>query len=113
MNFQDYNAVMRPKVDGIWNLHYRLSKVDIDFFIMLSALAGLTGDTSQAAYVSASVFQDSFADFRNRQGLPAITLDRGKVVDIGIVGENVAAQRATREFWSRDLYEEEIMSMIK
>ena len=113
MNLQDYNAVMRPKVDGIWNLHHRLSKVDIDFFIMLSSLVGLTGDTSQAAYVSASVFQDSFAEFRNRQGLPAITLDLGKVVDIGIVAENFAARRAARDFWSRDLYEEEIMSVIK
>ena len=113
MNLEDYNAVMRPKVDGIWNLHHRLSKVDIDFFIMLSSLVGLTGDPSQAAYVSASVFQDAFAEFRNRQGLPAVTLDLGKVIDIGIVAESSAARRAVKDFWSRDLYEEEVMSVIK
>ena len=113
MNLQDYNDVMRPKVDGIWNLHNRLSKVDIDFFIMLSSMVGLVGDPSQAAYVSASVFQDAFADFRNRQGLPAVTLDLGKVVDIGIVAERYAARRGVRALWSRDLYEEEVMAMIK
>ena len=113
MTLQDYNTVMRPKVDGIWNLHHRLSKVDIDFFIMLSSLVGLAGDPSQAAYVAASVFQDAFADFRNRQGLPAVTLDLGKVVDIGIVAERFAARRAIRGLWSRDLYEEEVMAMIK
>lgn len=113
MNLQDYNAVMSPKVDGTGNLHHRLSKVDIDFFIMLSSLLGLTGDPSQAAYVSASVFQDSFAEFRNHEGLPAVTLDLGKVVDIGIVAESSAARRAVKDLWSRDLYEEEVMSVIK
>ena len=78
MSLQDYNDVMRPKVDGIWNLHNRLSKVDLDFFIMLSSVIGLAGDASQAAYSSASVFQDAFADFRNTQGLPAVTLDLGE-----------------------------------
>ena len=113
MNLEDYNAVMRPKVDGVWNLHHSLSKVNLDFFIMLSSLVGLVGDPSQAAYVSASVFQDAFAEFRNRQGLPAVTLDVGKVVDIGIVAECSAVRRAVRGVWSRDIYEEEVMSVIK
>lgn len=113
MKLQDYNDVMRPKVDGIWNLHNGLSKVDLDFFIMLSSVVGIAGDPSQAAYVSASVFQDAFADFRNRQGLPAVTLDLGKVVDIGIVAEKFLARRGVRGLWSRDLREEEVMAMIK
>ena len=67
MKLQDYNDVMKPKVDDIWNLHNALSMVDLDFFIMLSLVVGLAEDPSQAAYVSASVFQDAFADFRIRQ----------------------------------------------
>jgi len=113
MKLQDYNDVMRPKVDGIWNLHNRLSKVDLDFFIMLSSVVGIAGDPSQAAYVSASVFQDAFADFRNRQGLPAVTLDLGVVVDIGIIAEKFLARRGVRGLWSRDLREEEVMATIK
>lgn len=113
MKLEDYNDVMRPKVDGIWNLHNQLSKVDLDFFIMLSSVVGIAGDPSQAAYVSASVFQDAFADFRNRQGLPAVTLDLGKVVDIGIIAEKYLARRGVRGLWSRDLEEEEVMAMIK
>ena len=67
MKLQDYNDVMKPKVDDIWNLHNALSMADLDFFIMLSLVVGLAEDPSQAAYVPASVFQDAFADFRNRQ----------------------------------------------
>lgn len=113
MSLQDYNDVMRPKVDGIWNLHNRLSKRDLDFFIMLSSVAGVAGDPSQAAYVSASLFQDAFADFRNRQGLPAVTFDLGRVIDIGILAENMSASRGAAGLWSRDLREDEVMAMMK
>ncbi|KAI4164048.1 MAG: hypothetical protein LQ342_002283, partial [Letrouitia transgressa] len=113
MSLQDYNDVMRPKVDGIWHLHNQLSKVDLDFFIMLSSSVGLIGDPSQAAYVSASVFQDAFADFRRNLGLPAVTLDLGKVANIGILAEEPAARRGARALWGRDLQEDEVMAMIK
>lgn len=113
MSLQDYIDVTRPKIDGTWNLHNRLPKSDLDFFIMLSSLVGSIGDPSQAAYAAASGFQDAFADYRNRQGLPAVSLDLGKVVDIGIVAERYAARRALMGAWSRDLRQDEVMDMIK
>lgn len=113
MSLQDYNDVMRPKVDGIWNLHNGLSNAPVDFFIMLSSMVGTVGDPSQAAYVAASVFQDTFANYRNRKGLPAVTLDLGKVVDIGIVAEKLAARKGVRGLWSRDMLEDEVMALIK
>lgn len=113
MSLQDYNDVMRPKVDGIWVLHNKLFKVDLDFFIILSSIVGVVGDLSQAAYVAASVFQDAFADYRNRQGLPAVTLDLRKVVDIGIAAEQLSSRRGVQGLWSRDLLGDKIMAMIK
>ena len=104
---------MRPKVDGVWNLHNRLSKTDLDFFIMLSSLVGLSGNPSQAAYNAANVFLDAFADYRNRQGLPAVTLDLGRIIEIGFVAENEAAMRGLRDLWSRSIGREEVMAMIK
>ena len=104
---------MKPKVDGVWNLHDRLSKTDLDFFIILSSVVGMVGDPSQAAYVAATVFQETFADYRNRQGLPAVTLALGKIVDIGIVAEKLSARRGVQGLWSRDVREEEVMAMIE
>lgn len=46
IKLQNYNDVMKPKVDDIWNLHNALSKVDLDFFIMLSLVVGLAEDSS-------------------------------------------------------------------
>ncbi|KAK9238572.1 hypothetical protein V1525DRAFT_387470 [Lipomyces kononenkoae] len=112
MTLEDYNVAMRPKVDGIWNLHNRLSRTDVDFFIMLSSVVGLVGNPSQAAYVAASLFLDAFADFRNKLGLPAVSLDLGRVVGVGFVAENEAASRGVSKLWSRDIDEAELMALI-
>ena len=113
MSVEDYNEIMRPKTDGTWNLHNRLSKTELDFFILLSSQVGAVGNPSQAPYVAASVFLDAFSDFRNKHGLPAVTLDLGRVAGIGFVAENAAAQRGTKDLWSRDIEPDEIMAMIK
>lgn len=86
---------MKPKVDDIWNLHARLSKVDLEFFVTLSSMVGVAGDPSQAAYVAASIFQDAIIDYRNYHGLPAFTLDLGKVVD-RVAHESVTRKAAQR-----------------
>lgn len=80
---------------------------------MLSSLVGLSGNPSQAAYNAANLFLDAFADYRNGQGLPAVTLDLGRIIEIGFVAENEAAMRGTRDLWSRSIGREEVMSMIK
>jgi hypothetical protein len=113
MRLEDYNDIMRPKVDGVWHLHNRLSKTEIDFFILLSSQVGAIGNPSQAPYAAASVFLDSFADFRNNQGLPAVSLALGRVVGIGYVAENESAQRGLNKLWSRDIDPHEVMAMIE
>jgi hypothetical protein len=112
MTLEDYNAAMRPKVDGIWNLHNRLPRTGVDFFIMLSSVVGLVGNASQAAYVAASLFLDAFASFRNQMGLPAVSLDLGRVVGVGFVAENEEAQRGVSKLWSRDIDEAELMALM-
>lgn len=47
------------------------------------------------------------------KGLPAVTLDLGKVVDIGIVAEKSLARRGVRGLWSRDLNEVEVMAIVQ
>lgn len=47
------------------------------------------------------------------KGLSAVTLDLGKVVDIGIVAEKSLARRRVRGLWSRDLNEGEVMAIIQ
>lgn len=54
MTFEQFMGTVRPKVQGSWNLHNYLPK-DMDFFVLLSSSAGITGSRGQGNY-SAGLF---------------------------------------------------------
>lgn len=86
MTFDQWQAAFNPKHAATWNLHNQLPK--LDFFIMLSSLTGVAGNTGLANYSAACAFQDAFARWRTSHGLPAVSIDLGPVRDIGYVAEN-------------------------
>lgn len=91
------------KVHGTWNLHELLPK-DLDFFVMLSSLAGVMGNESssphaitshkdaghrgQGNYGAGNIFQDYFASYRRSQGLNAMTIDISYLLSVGFVAVN-------------------------
>ncbi|OJJ48577.1 hypothetical protein ASPZODRAFT_130649, partial [Penicilliopsis zonata CBS 506.65] len=93
LGLDDYNAVIRPKVQGTWNLHNLLPR-DLDFFLMLSSTCGIVGNASQAPYAASSTFLDAFAQYRRRLGLQATTIDLGVILEVGYVSENQELTRA-------------------
>lgn len=87
MTHSQWSTTIRSKVDTSWNLHLLLP--NLDFFIMLSSLAGIYGPISQCNYVAGCAFQDALARYRNVSGLTAsVALDLGWMRTIGIVAEN-------------------------
>lgn len=82
LSVDDYNMVIRPKLQGTWNLHKYLPR-NMDFFIMLSSISGIIGNISQSSYAAGNTFMDSFSAFRNLQNLPATTLDLGVITEVG------------------------------
>ena len=79
--------VVRPKVDGAWNLHKSLLHCKLDFFIMLSSTSSVIGNRGQAAYAAANSFLDAFSHYRASQGLPGTAINLGPVEGIGFVAE--------------------------
>ena len=61
---------------------------DLDFFIMLSSMAGIIGNPGQANYSAAGTYQDALSLHRRSKGLPSITIDLGIVSDVGYIAEN-------------------------
>ena len=90
MTYSGWQSEVSPKVAGAWNFHnaFLSAEITVDFFIMLSSVAGVLGNRGQAAYAAANTFLDSFASFRQAQGLPAISLDLTAVSDIGVLANN-------------------------
>lgn len=113
MSLQDYNVAIRPKVQGSWNLHSSLSGCDLDFFIMLSSLAGVSGSASQANYTAGGAFQDALAKHRRARGLPAVSIDLGMVKSVGYVAETRGVAERLVRMGYRPISEAEVLKIVE
>lgn len=71
------NDVLKPKIDGCVNLHRLTQNMDLDFFILYSSISSVVGNLGQGNYAAANAFLDTFCTYRNRLGLPALTINWG------------------------------------
>ncbi|KAM0794178.1 putative polyketide synthase [Usnea florida] len=80
MTIDKWSSATRPKITGTWNLHTHMPR-DLDFFIILSSMSGIIGNTAQANYCAGNTYEDAIAYHRHKQGLAATTLNVGLVTD--------------------------------
>ncbi|KAK4033181.1 polyketide synthase [Parachaetomium inaequale] len=92
MTFAQWDLAIRSKVQSSYNLH-RLLPQNLDFFILLSSLAGVVGQMASANYAGGCSFQDALARHRLARGQRALSLDIGWMKNIGIIAETGAYQR--------------------
>ncbi|KAJ5654746.1 polyketide synthase [Penicillium lividum] len=71
MTHGDWRASTRPKIHGSIILHRLLLSHDLQFFVMLSSIAGVVGNCSQAKFAAGNTVQDALAHYRGSLGLPA------------------------------------------
>ena len=113
MTFQNYNAAIRPKVHGSWNLHLQLSGHKLDFFVMLSSLAGVVGFVSQSNYSAGGAFQDALARYRTARGLPGVSIDIGIVKSVGYVAEDDGTAERLRKSGHTVLSEDDVLGAVE
>ncbi|KAI1412962.1 hypothetical protein F5Y13DRAFT_199455 [Hypoxylon sp. FL1857] len=88
MSYTQWSSTLRSKVDTSWTLHSLFPVGSLDFFILLSSLAGIYGVMSQSNYAAGCAFQDALARQRASKGDNAVSLDIGWMRSIGIVSES-------------------------
>ncbi|KAK9776195.1 putative Polyketide synthase [Seiridium cardinale] len=110
----EFQAAIDPKVKGTWNLHDHLPN-SLDFFVILSSIAGIHGSSTQANYSAANAFTDAFARFRRAHGEHCLALDLGFVEGIGFIAESQAATQALAMTYtdSKQIRESDLHFMLK
>lgn len=111
MSYDQWSSTIRSKVPSSWNLHLLLP--DVDFFIMLSSVAGVLGHPGQTNYAAGNTFQDSLAHYRTYHGQNALSIDLGVMGDVGRVAETENLQRHLERTQGLDPIEEhEFLSLL-
>lgn len=87
MSIEDWQQATRPKVQGTWNLHELLPS-GMDFFVLLSSVAGIFGNSGQSNYCAGNTYEDAFARYRTSIGEKAVSIDVGVVLGEGFTAEN-------------------------
>ncbi|KAL4961866.1 type I polyketide synthase [Aspergillus stella-maris] len=89
MSFSQWTTSFAPKVNGTWNIHNSLLKYRrrTSYFLLLSSISGLIGQTGHANYAAGNAFLDAFVQYRHSLGLPCSSLNTGVMEDVGYVSE--------------------------
>ena len=113
MTYEQWQRAILPKVAGTMNLHRCLH--NLSFFIMLSSIAGVVGNVSQANYAAGNAFQDALARHRTAKGLPATAIDLGPVMSVGYVaeGDENLRGRVERNFGSNVVTIDRLLRLIE
>ena len=113
LTFKQWETTIRSKVQSTENLHTVLPS-GLDFFIMLSSLAGVVGTVSQANYAAGNTFQDAFARYRRSIGQRATAVDLGRMGEVGVIAENAQYSRHQENVpVMEDISEKEFHSILE
>ena len=112
MSVADYKAAVQPKVEGSWHLHDLLGDTTLDFFIMMSSLTGILGNTSQSNYTAGGAFQDALATHRIKHGLPGVSIDLSLVDSVGYAAEHDDVGERLSKVGYQVLSEEDVLEAL-
>ncbi|MCX7569419.1 type I polyketide synthase [Tumebacillus sp. DT12] len=87
MTADEYASVLRPKVQGAWNLHTQFHDAPLDFFILFSSVASLIVSPGQGNYAAGNEFLNALARYRHALGKPALSINWGPWGEVGMAND--------------------------
>ncbi|KAI2650875.1 Highly reducing polyketide synthase easB [Labeo rohita] len=86
-----YEKVLRPKVNGVINLHRATIQCNLDYFVCYSSISAFIGSALQTNYAAANTFMDNFCQYRRNIGLSGQSINWG-ALNLGLLLNKVHIQ---------------------
>lgn len=120
----------RIKVLGTWNLHITAPS-ELDFFLMLSSVSGVSGQRGQANYtagmlflprpyvqvtdsaVTGNTFIDALAHHRHARDLPAMSMDVGLMSDVGYMARRSEMRESFKSIGFISLIGDDLLGILQ
>lgn len=93
LDWDRFERVTRPKIEGAWNLHHQLCDKQLDFFVFFSSAGSMLGAAGQANHVAGNSFLDALAHYRRACSLPALSINWSQWGDTGRVANSAESER--------------------
>ncbi|KAH9905503.1 hypothetical protein F4778DRAFT_803016 [Xylariomycetidae sp. FL2044] len=84
----EFEKTLRPKVDGTVFLDEVFNNRDLDFFVVFSSLAAVSGNMGQTAYAAANAFMCSLVAGRRMRGLAGSSINMPGIVGLGYLNRD-------------------------
>ncbi|CAM9809638.1 unnamed protein product, partial [Chrysoparadoxa australica] len=94
---QSIEQALRAKVEGGWNLHCLgvSENWSLDFFVAYSSLASVLGERQGSGYAASNTALDGLVRYRQSLGLPAVAIQWGPWVGLGMAAGSSSALRSS------------------
>ena len=113
MNYREWTDTTRNKIQGGWNMHKLLPK-RLNFFILMSSIALIMGNSTQSNYAAGNAFLDGLAWHRRAQGLAATAFNFGFIAGIGWAAEKVKISENHRDNYNlSSIHPQEVWSLVE
>lgn len=89
MALDEFEKVLRPKVQGSQNLDDLFHSAPLDFFILFSSLSCVVGTRGQANYGAANMYMHALAAQRRKRGVAASIMDIAMLLGVGYIARSV------------------------
>ncbi|KAI2816124.1 hypothetical protein CBS133816_10708 [Aspergillus niger] len=83
MSLEVMERVTQPKIIGTKNLNEVFGTTPLDFFVVLSSLTSVIGNSGQTNYTAANAYMTGLVGERRSRGLTGSSLEIGRVAGIG------------------------------
>ncbi|KAI8490861.1 hypothetical protein Bbelb_312800 [Branchiostoma belcheri] len=111
VNEGQLERALAAKAWGALHLHELMQQDELDIFL-LSSVSATWGNPEQCGYVAANSFLDALAEHRQRQGLPALSLQLGAVRGVGFLEGKKKATEIVQAKGSLTLHINNVLQMM-